>query len=60
MGPLKLKQPTLLIKIQFVPHTDHRVAIGKAARLMLHPDMRGKLPFQQNAVVFDFTRGGTY
>ena len=44
----KLKQSTSLIKIQFVPHTDHRVAICEAARLMLHRDMKSKLPFQQN------------
>ena len=58
--PFKLKQSTLLIKIHFAPHKDHRAAICKAARLMLHPDMKRKLSFQQNAVVFNFTRGGTY
>jgi hypothetical protein len=57
--PSKLKQSTLLTKIQFVPHKDHRVAIFKDVGLMLHRDMESKLPFQQNAVV-NCTRGGTY
>jgi len=56
----KIKTIYSTYKDSVVPHKDHRVAICKAAELMLHRDMKSKLPFQQNAVVFNCTRGGTY